>query len=206
MFFNKKITSLTLCLIALALLAGFSGCSSGGDDAPASIQVTIANIDITNMPTFTTMAGFTISLIDETATVTINKTVGYFEMRTVLDGPAAEAVRAFLTNPPTANFSLTFNVELSPAFPGTGKYVVVLGASDDYCKYNGQTTAPYDYGDGTLYTKGKMFITNNSADPTNIAKIGTRDIYNGVIIPWSDFNKGAGNVGYSADDIMINFF
>ena len=199
---TKKTTA--ILLIALALLAGFSGCSGGGGaDAPTSIQITIADIEVAKMPHFINskgMAGFTISLIPETASVTIDYNVPYLTQRTVLNGPAAEAVKPFLSNPPSKDFSLDFNVELSAKFNGIGKYVVVFGASDDYCKYEGQTPAskgPY----AKLYPEGKMFITKDSGGTQK----GTRDISDGVTIPWSDFLKNADGFGYSAEDIAAMF-
>ena len=202
---NRKTTSLILSLAALALLAGFSGCSGGGPEekAPASIRIKVADIELAKMPDFKkkNMAGFTISLVPQNGPVQIVYDVSYLAQRTVMDGSAAEAVKAFLSNPPSAAFfSLEFNVETSSKFDGTGNYVVVLGASNDYCKYNDQT--PGNYGDGTLYSEGKMFIIN---DPENTTQKGTRDIYDRMVIPWSDFLMNDDGKGYSAEEIANMF-
>ena len=196
------------CFAALALLLVFSGCSNSSNSSiiiPPSIQITVSGIDLNKMPHHieptqgpVPMAGFTVSLIPETGPVSINDNVGPMDIRTILNGPVAESARPFFMNPPSEpSFDLTFTVELSAGFNGSGNYVVVFGASNDYTKYDSP---------GVPYSKGKMFITKNPETPTTK---GTRAISNGVVIPWIDFldnpSPEGDGMGYSATQIAAMF-
>lgn len=200
---NKKIAVLSICLIAVILLAFFSGCNNGNTTPPPkTIKITVSDITLADLPAFTTMAGFTVSLIAPSASLSIDWNVGFYAQKTVLIGITAEAIKAFLTNPPSAPvFSLDFNVQLSSEFDGTGDYAVAFGVSNAYNKYVGQTatsTGPYT----ALYPEGKMFITKDTANPT---VKGTCAISNGMVIPWSNFLKNTDGKGYSAVDIVAMF-
>ena len=180
---TKKTTA--ILLIALALLAGFSGCSGGGGaDAPTSIKITVSGIDSAKLPAGS--KNFSLSIIPKTKTITVASDVSKLAlMQTVLTGAISEGFQIELNT--SSNFSLTFS--MLKQFDVPDDYILILGASADMEK-------------DPATSKGRMYITGSGTTTKKVVHIS-----DGVTIPWSDFlyQNGTEN-GWTAPGLVTDFF